>query len=1364
MLLLLGKNPFLMGCTLSQNGFSTKMDALIDTGADGYLFMQRELALRLSERFSIPVIRTKETGRVSGYNGGVQRINEVLNASFTLGGKRYTNQSFVMLRMTRDIIIGKIFLAKHNLLPDCEKHVLIEKVPQEIEEIEPEYVAMKPTVLPKKTLFPNKILQRHQSDSLRRDALWELEEEREALKQTTTEVDEISLPVTSTASWRSDYRDSIRQMKVELNYLSECNANETQIARLSEINRLNNVRNRQKHNSARSTLQSLGIDICELKPTAFKINLRRKDNLMFATSIYEIDARIEELRNPDDDNDEEMELEDIKRHLPRHLHDLADICSKINSEKLPPHRTYDHKIELEPGSEGLKASPLYKMNEEELVALKDYLTENLKKGFIESSSAPFASPVLFVKKPNGSLRLCIDFRKLNHITKKDRYPIPLLDEVLSRMSQAKIFTKLDIRSAFNRIRMDESSEELTSFRTRYGQYKCKVLPFGLCNGPATYQRYMNDVLFEYLDTFCTAYLDDIIIFSNSTAEHDIHVRQVLEKLRIAGLQVDLKKCEFSVKETKFLGFILTTEGIKVDQEKIAVIKDWEYAHSARGVQSYLGFCNFYRRFIKDYGRIAKPLNRLTGKGVLFNFDADCKNAWEELRSALCNAPLLVHFKTDYETMLETDSSDGVVSGVLSQKQKDDLWHPIAFFTKTMNSAENNYAIHDKELLAIIRAFETWRAELEGNSKPTLVYSDHEALEYFMTTKKLSGRQARWAEMLARYHFTIKYRPGRDNQVADILSRRDQEVSASAETRAASRMQIMIPADKIDQKVQDARAKTTYEEAAATTLAPMTTHITPQFNLVDRILQANRGSPAIQGLRDQSSIDKDTSLEDGLLYYKGRLFVPDDMFEDVPIRTALIKEVHDQISAAHPGEKKTTDLLQQRYFWPKMQQSVQQYVRNCHECKRSKEPRDKQPGLLHPLPVPHRVWQHIVMDFKECPVDEFGFDAICVFVDRLGKRPISIPCHKTASARDLAYIFLEHVYRHKGAPDSIVSDRGAQFVSAFWDELCNILNIKMSLSTAHSHETAGQVEIVNQYIDQRLRPYMDFYQTNWSKMMPMMDFAQAALKHEATGQSSFMTEMAYEPRWSFDFKPIASSLTATEKLNRKEAQAMGKAIQDAQELARLNVEEAQQVYAKQANKHRREPDFDVGDMVWVSTKNWSIHRPSRKLSAKNAGPFKIIGKDGYSFHLELPSTLKMYPIFHASKLRRAATDPLPGQYNEPAPPIVINGEEEWEVEKILAVRLVYRTLKYRVKWKNHDTDLNEYPAAALVNSAKLLKEFHAKHPDLPGPPRHLQYWLECAENDITPEFRPGQSALPSTSKLANAKPVQMATLNWSNSTR
>ena len=316
--------------------------------------------------------------------------------------------------------------------------------------------------------------------------------------------------------------------------------------------------------------------------------MNRAENEVFSTSLDELDRAIaykqgiQEETEPDwkgkvlaviyqiDYSDDEALVEARLKEWSRY-NKFRDVFSKRASDELPPlRRNVDHKIELTRDND-IGHSPLYRQTTEELLAVKQYLLDNLDKGFIVPSNSPFASPVLFVAKPNGSLRFCIDFRKLNSITKKDQHPLPLIDETLARLSKAKLFTKLDIRQAFHRIRMDPASEELTTFRTRYGTYKCKVLPFGLTNGPATYQRYMNSILLDYLDDFCIAYLDDILIYSDNEAEHELHVIIVLQRLRNTSLQVDIKKTEFYITRTKYLGFIVSTNSIEVDPEKISAI-------------------------------------------------------------------------------------------------------------------------------------------------------------------------------------------------------------------------------------------------------------------------------------------------------------------------------------------------------------------------------------------------------------------------------------------------------------------------------------------------------------------------------------------------------------------------------------------------------------------------------------------------------------------------------------------------------------------------------------------------------------------------------------------------------------------------
>jgi hypothetical protein len=417
------------------------------------------------------------------------------------------------------------------------------------------------------------------------------------------------------------------------------------------------------------------------------------------------------------------------------------VFDKVVADRLLPHRPYDHKVPLNEGFEP-PFGPLYSLSRPELEALKPFLEENLEKGFIHQSPSPADAPILFVKKGDGSLRLLTDYRGLNEGTIKNRYPLPVVRETLIRLSKATYFTKLDVRGAYNLIRMAEGEEWKTMFRTRYGLFESLVMPFGLTNAPADFQRFINDVLNPFLNRCATAYLDDILIYSDNLEEHREHVRHVLEKLSAAGLHLKPEKCEFYQKEVKYLGLIIGADGIKMDPEKIAAVRDWPVPRKVRDVRSCLGFANFYRRFIRGYSEVFRPLTRLTRKGVTLRWGAEEQAAFAALQIAFTSAPVLRSFDHDRDVVVETDASDYVSAGVLSQFDDEGVLLPVAFFSKKQSTAECNYEIYDKALMAIVRAFEEWRPELQSVENPVKVLSDHKNLEYFTTTKLLNRRQAR----------------------------------------------------------------------------------------------------------------------------------------------------------------------------------------------------------------------------------------------------------------------------------------------------------------------------------------------------------------------------------------------------------------------------------------------------------------------------------------------------------------------------------------------------------------------------------------------------------------------------------------------
>jgi len=370
-------------------------------------------------------------------------------------------------------------------------------------------------------------------------------------------------------------------------------------------------------------------------------------------------------------------------------------------------------------------------------------------------------------------------------------------------------------------------------------------------------------------------------------------------------------------------------------------------------------------------------------------------------------------------------------------------------------------------------------------------------------------------------------------------------------------------------------------------------------------------------------------------------------------------------------------------------------------------------------------QHLCIDFKDFPRDKSGYDQIMVIIDRLSKQAISIPCHKTIDARGMAELFVQWVYRFGHTPETIVSDRGPQFVSSFWSEFCRILGVKVKLSTAYHKETDGQTEIMNKYIDQRLRPFVSYYQDNWSTLLPLIDRAQIALPHSAIGMTPYRMIYGSDPRQTWDWQnPSASK--ANERLNHKDALALATRMHDAWKIAKDNMEKAQDRMRFAVNQHRRKIDWEVGDKVYLDTQNLASERPSRKLSDKWMGPFTVLEQVGSSYRLELPKGSRIHDVFAPNLLCKDPQDPLPGQEPPKPPGIPVNGAEEWEVSKILASKLQRSTLKYRVQWIGHDPDPIWYPASNFMGSPHKLKEFHQAYPKQPGPPKLLDAWIQAWE--------------------------------------
>ena len=990
--------------------------------------------------------------------------------------------------------------------------------------------------------------------------------------------------------------------------------------------------------------------------------------------------------------------------IPPEYHDYLDVFSKEKSNRLPEHRAYDLKIEMEEGS-ALPSGPIYSLSEVEQLALREYIQENLAKGHIRPSSAPGGAPVLFVKKADGSLRLCVDYRKLNKLTRKDKYPLPLISGTLDRLRSAKRFTKLDLRVGYSNVRISEGDEWKTAFRSRYGSFEYLVMPFGLTNAPSAFQRFMNDIFADMLDVCVVVYLDDILIFSDDPSDHPRHVREVLKRLRKHDLFCKPEKCEFHADEIEYLGYIIGKDGIRMDPKKIEKILDWPVPRNVKDVQSFLGFANFYRRFIHGYSDICVPLTRLTKKTAPWDFSNACLVAFEALKTAFTQAPVLTHFDPALPRIVETDASDYAIAAIASHVMPDGTIRPIAFHSRTLQAAELNYDTHDKELLAIFEAFELWRHYLEGTEKPVDVVTDHKNLEYFSTTKMLTRRQARWSEYLSSFNLAIRFRPGRLGGKPDALTRRyDVYLKRGDSGYASVNPQNLRPVFTQEQLITSLRATFSEEIFLRAAFTIDTQALDDSIRAAydtDELARQIRGSPQPPW----------SNSDDGFLLCDNRIYVPPVK----SVRLQLMRDLHDHPLAGHPGQAKTYASVRRRFFWPGMRRDTRTYVQSCVSCGRNKPRRHRPYGRLQPLPIPSRPWESVSIDFIEQLPDSDGYSAILVIVDRLSKQGVFCACNDKITAEEFAKLFLSQVFAKHGVPQHVTSDRGPEFVSRFFRALGELLGVTLHFTSGHHPEANGQVERVNQTLEQYIRIYTSYHQDDWSQLLPLAEFTYNNTPSDSTGVSPFFATKGYNPDFTVHPERDVASVRARD---------FAVDLAELQLMLREQLQHAQDRYTEQANARRLPPpEFKIGDQAYVLAKHLRTTRPTRKFAEKFLGPFTIIAQPSpQSFTIKLPTYLnKVHPVFHVSQLEPYPPDEFPGRPVEPPPPVVIDDEVEHEIDQILDSKIDkrYRTgpqLRYYVKWTGYegtDEETSWEPATFLRHALDTVRDFHTLHPDRPG---------------------------------------------------
>ena len=956
------------------------------------------------------------------------------------------------------------------------------------------------------------------------------------------------------------------------------------------------------------------------------------------------------------------------------LQEYKDVFPDELPNALPISRNVDHKIELIPGAVP-PVRPVFRLNVQELQELKKQLNELLEKGYIRPSKSPYGSPVLFVRKKDGSFRMCIDYRALNNITIRNSYPLPRIDDLLDQLKGAKYFTTLDLRSGYYQIRVHENDIEKTAFRTRYGHFEFLVMPFGLCNAPGTFQAMMNDIFRKELDQFVLAYIDDIMVYSKTAEEHLQHIRHVLEKLRHHRLYVSKKKCDFFKTKIKWVGNTISENGIGVDDSKVEAIKSWPRPSNAKQILSFLGLAGYYRDYIEHYAHIATPLSDLTKKNATFVWGPEQEEAFTSLIDKLCNAPVLAMPDPKLPYIINTDASEFALGAVLMQNQESGL-KVIAYYSKKFNDTERRWATPEKECYAVLNTLDHWRHFLIGAPKSTVMV-DHQPLQYLTTKKTLTAKQIRWLDRFAEYDTSIQYITGKSNVVADALSRRPDLVLHSMEVTAH------------------------------------TLKMGPEW--IAEIKSAMGNDHESRKLMQLASKSDTYDLQNGLLFRNKdntkQLFVPNAKH----LRREIMEDHHDQYLAGHFGINKTLELLTRNYFWPRIAQDVQDFVKSCPSCMVSRSQNKRRHALLQPLPLPTKRFLRIHIDLvTDLGTTQRGHDSILSITEVFTGLVTLAPTTKQVDAQGIADLLFEHYVRHFGIPKIITSDRDPRWTSLFFKNLSQLLGIDIQYSTAYHPQTNGRAERTNRTVLDTLRCYAQEIDQDWDTHLVAVEFAINNATNASTGYSPFFLVYGEHP-------PSIPSLDLTELAEAApvaNVEEWTKTLTNHLNAARSAHEAAQRRQKRYADFYRRPITYKVGDQVLLATEHLRPDATIRKLSPKKCGPFKITEKVGFNaYKLDLPPEMRrVHPVFNVSLLcpyYHSSEFSTPERTLRPAPPDFLDaGPDVFLVDKLLDRRIRYKNKKrfveYKVLWSGYPLSSATWePRDSLLqgfNIKNLINEF------------------------------------------------------------
>lgn len=850
--------------------------------------------------------------------------------------------------------------------------------------------------------------------------------------------------------------------------------------------------------------------------------------------------------------------------------ELAEVIShfpKCSESSIGRTRLLEHKINTEDNlpikQRHYPVSPYVQRDMD-----KEY-DRMIKLGIIEESNSPWASPMVVVRKSNGKIRLCLDCRKLNSVTKKDSYPVPYISRILGNIRGTKFLSKIDLKDAFWQIGLEENSKEKTAFTIPgRGLYQFRVMPFGLSNAVQSQCRLMDAVLGFDMEPHVFAYLDDIIVATDSFEEHLNYLRKTAERLNRAGLTINVEKSEFCIPEIKYLGYILDKNGLRTDESKVQCIRDYPTPASAKDVKRFIGMTGWYRRFIQNFSTVVAPItNLMTKKAGKFKWTDEAEVSFTKIKDALCTSPVLAMADFAKPFILHTDASDVGIGGVLVQGEGNEE-KVIGFMSHKLTSTQKKYSTTERECLAVLMAIEHFRPYVEGSKFS--VITDHSSLIWLQNLKDPVGRLGRWILKLQQYDFKFIHRKGKFNLVPDALSR-----------AFVSEIKLSLENFSIDAWYRDLKKN----------------------------IELNPGKyPDFKIEQDLIFKHCETSKSFELEKYKWKLVVPET------VRKEIMQQCHDDPGAAHMGFYKTLNKIKNEYYWPKMTKSIAEYVKLCDACKANKSPTytlRHEMGEAKPLTHP---WNVVAVDYLgPLPRSKNGNNFLFVAIDCFTKFIVLVPVRK-GDSKNAIKVLRERVFCTFGVPEIIISDNGTPFISKQFEHFLEEHDVKQWRNAVY-HPQHNPAERPNKVIAAAIRCYIGDDHRKWDEEVNKIASAINTAKHQSSRFSPYYLNFGKEMITSGkSHKLIRIKETITENVIEETPTDLKERMDDIRKKVVENLRVAYEKYSKPYNLRARIISFDPGEVVW--RKEYTLSDATKNYSAKLAPKYvkciikKKLGKSTY----------------------------------------------------------------------------------------------------------------------------------------------------------